>query len=359
MFLKVSKIKASTLCASSALLVLGGFMSINLAGCGGGGGNSGGSFGSPTATPGIQGITFLLQLQNGQLSNGGTLTLTPAAGTNSPVLNGTASSAGIVSFPAVQPGTYTATFVLKSASGTTFSTTNTTIVVTRDSNQRFLLLQDQGVGTASNFAVSGTVRRNPGATATPTATSTPTATPTPRPTSTVGPIPVNTPVLSPTDIPTAIPTNTPVPFRTPFDPLSVSNCSISSTPVTEPVLIEVIDLDSSKGQPTIAQLLRTGENSNGGTYTIFLPYRPSAFQVRVGRFDVNNLRFAGLSAVSNFNGATVVNGVSTVRNLDVCVNIGAAPQFARITPIPTATATLAPTPFGATAGPTTAATAAP
>ena len=330
MFLKVSKIKASTLCASSALLVLGGFMSINLAGCGGGGGGNTG-FGNPTATPAAQTITFRLQLQNGSTSNGGTVTLTPAAGTNSGVLKATANSSGVATIGSVPPGTYTVSFTVADSTGKTLSTTSTTATITRASNQTFLLLQDQGTGTSGSFAVSGTIRLNPGATATPA----PTATATARPTATA----VGTPAATARATATAIGTATPT--ATALDPKSISNCTSSSQPVTDSLLVEVIDLDTSKGRPIIAQLRRSASITGRGAYTIFLPYKPSAFQIRVGQFDVSGAQFAGLSAASNFNGVVTVNGVQTVRPLDVCVNLrGVAPQFPRAT----ATATVSSTP---------------
>lgn len=345
MFLKVSKIKASTLCASSALLVLGGFMSLNLAGCGGGGGKTNGSGGfgpTPVATPASQTLSFVLQRQDGQVSAGGNLTLTPGAGTVSGVLTAKANTSGVATIPNVPPGTYTATFNVVTGGGVSLSTTSTTIMVTRNPNQTFLLLQDQPMGTTTGgFAVSGTVRFNPGATATATATNTPTATPVPPPTNTPGPPPVATPL--PTEVPTATPTSTPSPFVPPLDPLTVSNCFATSRPVVDAILIEVIDLDSTKGRPIIAQLRRTATEATQGVYTISLPYKPVAFQVRVGQFDVNSSPFAGLSAISNFNGAVSVLGVPTVNNLDVCVNRGTiAPFFPRATA--TATPTVTPVP---------------
>ncbi|WP_123580195.1 carboxypeptidase-like regulatory domain-containing protein [Abditibacterium utsteinense] len=319
----MSKIKASTLCASSALLVLGGFMSINLAGCGGGGGGGNGGFGSPTATPAAQNITFRLQRQDGAASNGGTVTLTPAVGTGT--LRATADTSGIATIPTVPPGVYTVSFTVVGSTGTVLSTTSSTVTITRASSQTFLLLQDQGTGSTGSFAVSGTIRLNPGVSATPSAT----ASATPRVTATVSSTPSATATVT----------------ATPTDPRSISNCSASSEPITGSLLVEVIDLDASKGRPIIAQLRRSGADTNRGLYTIFLPYKPAAFQVRVGQFDVSGARFAGLSAASNFNGATTVGGVPTVRPLDVCVNLnGITPQFPRATATPGATATSTPRP---------------
>ena len=260
MFLKVSQMKASTLCAGSALLVLGGFMSVNLAGCGGGGGGGGGLV-RATATPVAQTVRFQLQRQDGSPSSGGTISLTGPA-----TLSGTADANGNVSLPSLAPGVYTVTFRTVDASGAASAPTTTTITVTRASGQNFLLLQGQSSGTGA-FSVTGTVRLNPDDGDTTTA-----------------------------------------------------GCASSSTPVTGPVLVSIIDLSNTNvGQPIIGQVRReqqsSGTNSElRGRYTVLLPFKPRVFRVQVSQFDASGARYAGLSATTNF------AGNSSVTRVDVCVN---------------------------------------
>jgi hypothetical protein len=289
MFSKVSKMKASTLCAGSALLVLGGFMSVNLAGCGGGGGGGGG-LGNPTATPASQAITFRLQRQGGFASNGGTVTLTGAT-----TATATADASGIATVPSVPPGTYTVTFVVNSDAGVPLTTTTTTVVITRASGQNFLLLQGQSANVGS-FVVNGTVRLNP--------------------------------VVDDPDNDT-----------------STANCTTSTAPVTGAFLVSAIDLDTSLGQPIIAQARRelqsTGTpTAQRGRYTIRLPYKPKAFRIQIGRIDDSGAVFSGRSAITNFPGSDTVNSV------DVCVNSdGTIPgPVVTASPIPTGTLII-PTPI--------------
>lgn len=310
MFLKKFQFKASTLCASSALLVLAGFMTINLAGCGGGGGGGNGGFGSPTATPGAQSITFRLVRQNLAASNGGTVTLTSSTGT---VLTAVANADGIATLANVPPGVYTVKFTVLGDTGAIISTTTSTVTITRASGQTLLLLQDQGAGSTGGFLVSGTLRQNPRVVATATATPGATATGTPGATAT------GTPVATATPAPTV-------------GPFQFANCTTSSEFVTDALLVEAIDLDTAKGRPVIAQLRRSASLANRGAYTITLPYRPAAFQIRISQFNTTGARYAGLSAFSNFNGQTTVTG------LNICVNNnGVVPQI----PV---TAVLTPTP---------------
>ncbi|RYG65996.1 hypothetical protein EON80_16280 [bacterium] len=292
MFSKVFKMKASTLCAGSALLVLGGFMSVNLAGCGGGGG--GGGLGSPTATPSAQSITFTLQRQDGSPSVGGTVSLTGPA-----TLTGTANSSGAVTIPTVPPGTYTVIFTVVDDAGATVSTT-TSLTITRASNQNFLLLQGQSSNSGA-FSVTGTVRLNP--------------------------------VVDDPDNDT-----------------STANCTTTSTPVTGAFLVTAIDLNTSLGQPIIAQVVRAMQSSGTATaqrgkYTIRLPYRPQAFRIVIGRVDDSGAVFSGRSATTNFAGQ---NSVSAV---DICVNQDGT--------IPGPVVTSSPIPTGTGVIPTTSATFTP
>jgi len=300
MFSKVSKMKASTLCAGSALLVLGGFMSINLAGCGGGGG--GGGLGSPTATPSAQAVTFTLQRQDGGLSNAGTVTLSGPAS-----FTGTASSAGVVSFASVPPGTYTVTFVVNSATGVALPSTTTTLTVTRASGQNFLLLQGQS-GNVGAFSVTGTVRLNP--------------------------------VVDDPD------SNS-----------GTSNCSGTSTPVTGAFLVSAVDLDTTLGQPIIAQVKRdlqpsSTETGLKGRYVIRLPYKPRTFRITIGKVDDSGAVFSGRSATTTFAGSDNVTAV------DICVNQdGTIPgPVVTASPIPSGTFVLPTTIATPTAVPTITAT---
>ena len=102
MNLQSLKLKASTLCAGGTLLVFGGFLTVNLAGCGGGGG--GGLTTVPTPRP--VGATFRIIQQDGTPSQGGSVTLTG----NGQTYNGTADNTGVAVIPGVAPGNYTVTF---------------------------------------------------------------------------------------------------------------------------------------------------------------------------------------------------------------------------------------------------------
>ncbi|HEX8463359.1 MAG TPA: hypothetical protein VF627_01965 [Abditibacterium sp.] len=280
--------KASTLCAGSAFLVLGGFMSVNLAGCGGGGGG-GGSVIRPTATPASQAITFNLQLQDGTASSGGTVSLVgPVA------LSAEANESGVATIPAVPPGNYAVTFTVNNADGSPGSTTTQQITITRAAGQVFLLLQD-GISNGGTLRVTGTVR------------------------------------LNPTD---DDPDNNP----------ATPNCGTSTEQVTGPFLVSAIDLSSASGQAIIAQVRRSPQST--GAYTILLPKpadtsRPLTFRIRIGQYDASGARFAGESASTN-----ITNGTSVDR-VDVCANQDGTIPNPNVTATPFVT--LAPT---ATTGPT-------
>lgn len=264
MFLKVSQLKASTLCAGSALLVLGGFMSVNLAGCGGGGGG-GNALGNPTSTPSSQTITFRLRRQDNKASKGGTVTLSGPAS-----YSATASTGGVATISSVTPGTYTVRFAVVDAAGTTTSTTTTRLTISRASGQSFLLIQDNtltGTGTSA-YTVSGTV------------------------------------LLNPDDGDTSTP-----------------NCVATQTGVTDNFLVSALDLDTST---IIAQVRRS--TSSSGTYTIVLPYKPASFRIDVGQFDTSGARYAGRSAVNSTNTSTTdsITGVNVCVNSDGTVPAAAA-----------------------------------
>jgi hypothetical protein len=282
--------KASSLCAASAFFVLGGFMTVNLAGCGGGGGNGGGGLGQATPTPRAQNITLRLQLQNGNPSNTGTIVISGPVSTTVQ-----ANAQGVATVPSLPPGSYTVRFTVVDENGTQLSETTNTITVTRASGQNFLLIQDND--TSSSLRIQGVVRLNPVE-------------------------------------------------GDPDSNIATANCTTSSSPITGPFLVSVIDLDTSKGQPIIAQLRRTAQPDstsaqNRGVYNIGVPYRPRVFRVQITQYDLSGAQFAGLSGATNFpqntsnpNTPAVVSGVS------VCVNTnGVAP-----TPAPTLSPTFTPTP---------------
>ena len=152
MNLQSLKLKASTLCAGGTLLVFGGFLTVNLAGCGGGGG--GGLTTAPT--PVSVGATFRIILPDGSASRGGTVTLTG----NGQTLSGTAGNDGIVTIPGATPGTYSASFTAFDGSGAALATTTRQIVVTKAGAQNFVLVQgDTGNGI---YNLTGTIFINPG-----------------------------------------------------------------------------------------------------------------------------------------------------------------------------------------------------
>jgi hypothetical protein len=293
--------KASSLCAASAFFVLGGFMTVNLAGCGGGGGGGGG-LGQATPTPSVRTVTLRLQLQNGNPSNTGTVVISGPVSTTVQ-----ADAQGLATVPALPPGTYTVRFTVVDENGTELSTTTNTIIVTRASNQNFLLIQDND--TSSTLRVQGVVRLNP----------------------VVG---------------------------DPDSDITTANCTNSSSPVTGPFLVSVIDLDTSKGQPIIAQLRRTAQPSNTtaqnrGLFNIGIPYRPRVFRVQITQYDLSGAQYAGLSASTNFPQDTS-NPSAVVTGVNVCVNQnGVAPR-----PAPTLSPTFTPTP-GLTFIPTGTPTATP
>ena len=161
MNLQSLKLKASTLCAGGTLLVFGGFLTVNLAGCGGGGG--GGLTTVPTPRP--VGATFRILLQDGTASRGGTVTLTKGSKT----YNGTADNTGVAVIPNVPVGTYSVTFTATNGSGTT-STTTRTLSITGSGAQNFVLVQgDTGNGTNT---ITGAILQNPGNAATRACTAT-------------------------------------------------------------------------------------------------------------------------------------------------------------------------------------------
>ena len=247
------KIKASTLCAGGTLLVFGGFLTVNLAGCGGGGGGL-----TTIPTPSPVGATFFLVQQDSSPSNGGTLTLTG----NGQTFNGTADSSGKVVLSGVTPGTYTATFIANSSAGALPSTSRT-IVVTKSGAQNFVLVQgDTGNGA---FTLSGTVFQNSNNGDFTNCTS--------------NSAPITADLL-----------------------ISVRDLNdTTGAPIIAQIVRPVQDANASLA-------LR-------GRYTISLPTNPRSFRVEVGPATNNGVIYAGISATTTFTqGVTSLTNVNVCAN---------------------------------------------
>ena len=289
--------KASTLCAGGTLLVLGGFLSVNLAGCGGGGG--GGVLAQPTPRP--LAVTFQLLLSDGTASRGGSVTLT-GPGTSTRTYTATANAAGVANLSSVPPGTYSVVSTVIDSAGTSTSTTRT-VVISDSGTQNFTLLQgDTGSG---QFLVSGRAFLNPSG------------------------------------------------LRDdPDNDITTANCTAQSEPITSRILISVRDLDTSKGRPIIAQVIRalqptTTSGTNRGRYSVSLPYRPQTFRVEVTEVAGDAPEFAGFSALTTYTADRTL-----VERVDICTNQGNIAPGTSVTATPTATSFMFPTPVGTRDAPT-------
>ncbi|RYX82121.1 hypothetical protein EON83_21140 [bacterium] len=279
--------KASTLCASGTLLVLGGFLALNLAGCGGGGGGIGQPTPIPgtTATPVPASIQFLLQLTDGITATGGNVTLTSASGRS---YTATANTQGLASIRNVVPGTYTLVFNVKQPNGTLVPTTRSiTISSPTSSGVQTFTIRQGDTGTSNPFTITGRILLNPAGVNDPDGNS-----------------------------------NTP-------------DCATVVTPITDAVIITVRDLNAVNGTPIIAQVVRPAQSADTvgtqrGLYSISIPYQPRSFQVEVR--NSNDAPFAGLSALTSF-----PTTVTTVANVDVCTNNSNTPPTPGVTATPTST----------------------
>lgn len=308
--------KASALCATGTLLVLGGFLSLNLAGCGGGGNGLGQPSASATPTPATTGLSFQLQLPDGTASSGGTVTLTGGR-----TFTGTANSSGLVRLRNVPGGLYNVVFTTIDGNGNRVSTTRSLTITpntgTGAKMQFFTLVQGNTGDPASNpFTVTGTV------------------------------------FLNPLDASGNI------------NP--VSACGTAPEPVTDAIVIQVKDLNASNGQPIIAQVTIPAQPPNlaapasgvtptrdntPGFYSIKIPYRPQSFQVLVSKGA--DAPFSGISSSASF-----PSSVAQVDGLDICANQSTTAPLPGSTPTPTPTLRPGQTPtVTATATPTTTATA--
>ena len=293
MTFKKNKFKASTLCAGGTLMVLGGFMSINLAGCGGGGGNGGGII---RATPVAISTTFrLIDIDNNPVS-GGTVRLTRLS-TNRALPAATSNGSGDVVIPNVTPGRYNVSYTING------TTTTREITITGDASQVYLLVEgDNGQG---DFRISGTLFLNP-----------------------------------PGDDDDADPSND----------TAIARCSTDPVPLTADITIVVRDQNSG----AILATLRRLENTTG-FYSISLATRPQSFRVEVRQASGDSGNFDGATFAGNSSLATFPPNATQINGLDICANEGnIAPRpGGGVTPVPTAFATATPRP-GQTVFPTTA-----
>ena len=299
MNLQTLKLKASTLCAGGTLLVFGGFLTVNLAGCGGGGG--GGLTTIPTPSP--IGATFRIVQQDTTPSRGGSLTLTG----NGQTFNGTADNNGVVTLNNVTPGTYTATFTTNSSNGTALPSTTRQLVITRTGAQNFVLVQgDTGQGA---FTLTGTIFENPNS----------------------------------GEFTNCGPTSAPV----------TANVLISVRDLNDttgaPIIAQIVRPTQDSNAPIALR----------GRYTISLPTNPRSFRVEVGPADNNGAAFAGISATTTFTeGTTSLANVNVCANRNGQIPVPFSP-----TATPTATPiggfffpTVAPTTGTTTTGTTTVGT---
>ena len=293
--------QASTLCAGGTLLVLGGFLALNLAGCGGGGG---GGLVTATAIPGTTAapvpatVQFLLQTSDGTAANGGNITLTNTTGR---VYTANANAKGVAGVRGIIPGLYTLVFVVTTKNSSTGPTTSVSttrsISISSASGVQTFSLRQGDTGNSNPFTISGRVLLNP-----------------------AGP-------------------------KDPDGNPATANCSAVLTPITDAIIITVQDLNSTNGTPIIAQVVRPAQPSTTigterGLYSISIPYRPRSFQVTVT--NSSDAPFAGASASTSF-----PQTVTTVGNVDICTN------NSNIAPQPSVTSTPIPTPY---ATPTTVGT---
>ena len=151
MNLQSLKLKASTLCAGGTLLVFGGFLTVNLAGCGGGGG--GGLTTVPTPRP--IGAQFTILQGDGTAARGGTITLTG----NGQTYTANADNTGVATLSNVPAGNYTVTFTATGSNGAASTPTTRPLSITRSGAQNFILVQgDTGNGPNT---LTGTIFVNP------------------------------------------------------------------------------------------------------------------------------------------------------------------------------------------------------
>ena len=274
------------------MLVLGSFLALNLAGCGGSG-NSGGVL-MPTPLPGTTATpvpaTLVLQLQLGDGSNasGGTVTLSNSSGRT---YTANANNKGLVSLKNVVPGLYNLVFSVRQLNGTTVSTTRSLTVTSpaTSGGSQAMTLRQGDTGTSNPFTITGRILLNPAG------------------------------------------------LNDPDGNSATANCAAVVTPITDAVIITVRDLNSTNGTPIIAQITRPAQPSNTagpqrGVYSITVPYRPRSFQVTV--VNANDAPFAGLSASTSFPQTDLI-----MPRVDVCTN------NSTVAPQPSVTATPSPSPF--------------
>lgn len=281
------------------MLVLGSFLALNLAGCGGSSGGPGGVLQptpfpgtTPVAAPGA--VTFQLQLVDGSNASGGTVTLSSGSGRT---YTAKASSNGRVSLRNIPTGLYTLVFTVVQPTGQNNGqplTTTRSLTVTSGTNG--FALRQGDTGNSNPFTISGRVLLNPAGTTDPDGNS------------------------------------------------ATGNCAAVITPITDALIVTVRDLNATNGNPIIAQVVRpaqaaTTPGTQRGLYSISIPYRPRSFQVTVT--NSNDAPFAGVSASTSFPQTD-----TSVINVDVCTNNSTVAPLPVVTQTPIPTAVVAPTTVG-------------
>ena len=284
MNLQTLKLKASTLCAGGTLLVFGGFLTVNLAGCGGGGG--GGLTTIPTPSP--VGATFRIQAQDGSASRGGTVTLTRGGQT----FTGSADNNGVAVLNNVPPGTYTVTFTAFGSDGNALPSTTRTLTITNSGAQSYILVQgDTGNG---RFTLTGTIFNNPGNSANRNCTAT----------------------------------------SQPFTGDALISVRDLNDTTGSPIVAQI----TRPAQFGVASNLE-------GRYTISIPALTGqrTFRVEVGPAGNNGTQLAGISSTTTL---TVPTTGGSLGGVDVCANQSRVIPLPQKTPTPTVTPTLNAFPIG-------------
>lgn len=281
--MKLIKFKTSTLCAGVSFLVLGSFMAVNLAGCGGGGG---GGLGGGTATPVTINATITPRLSNGSAAPAGTVTLTRSGVTLSQAITG-----GAAVFSGLSAGLYDVSVTITDSSGGVLENFFISGYQIRSDATSYTIQQSDG-----SLKVSGKIYLNPNS-----------GDETSR---------------------------------------SIAACTTDSSPVTAQVRVSVRDLNSALGNPIISQVVRAVQDpdlatAEKGKYSVSVPYRPTSFQVEVSQAYAENAVFSGRRGP-----ATFTPGATEIANVDVCANDndvvpGPAPTPTLPVPTPTVTRTTA------------------
>ena len=276
-------LKTSSLCAGVSLLVLGGFMAVNLAGCGGGGGG----IGTTSPTPSTVTASFRPLLADGSSAPGGTVTLTAGGKTVSQSISG-----GLADFAGLAPGFYAVNVSITNAAGNAVLDSIFITSYEVKSGVSSYVLQN----TSGTLKVTGKMFLNPNS----------------------------------SDLANR----------------SIAACDTRQVPLTAAVRISIRQLSTSAGNTIISQTVRPLQGAGTpaadlGKYSINVPSlpRPYTFQVEVSQADSSGAIFAGVRGPVTF-----VTEASEVPNVDVCANDNAVvpgprptPTLTEPTPTPTGT----------------------